>query len=201
MICKLLLKRKWPFPNRSAQRYTVGLLLLFVIPASAQRISMSDLVSYMSMPADKFDACMFQKGFVCYKSAGGLDGWTCLFAYSGNRLLTKPSEATALMQYSRNSRSDLLMYQMRSKEEYEALQKELLRLGYTLEPVATDRLTYILENTIITCQKTDTANGISANYEGYHISLAADGIEFLPEEDLYSKSTTLFVHCCPSQPD
>lgn len=157
---------------RISRWYLAGCLLLLGSSASAQRIRMSDLLTYMSLPADQFEARMFQKGFVCYKSTGGLNGWSCLFAYSGNTLLTIPAEASALMQYSRNSRSDLLMYQVHSKEDYESLQKQLVRLGYTLEPVAPDRLTYVLANTMITFKKTDSANGISSNYKGYQISLA-----------------------------
>jgi hypothetical protein len=174
MIHKLLHKPKALSvrSHRGIRRYVVCWLLLAAIPASAQRVSMSDLLTYMSLPAEKFDACMFQKGFVCYKSTGGLNGWTCLFAYNGNSLMLRPSDAMALMQYSRNSRSDLLMYQIRSKDDYELLQKELVRLGYNLEPVASDRLTYVLANTVITFQKTDSANGISSNYEGYQVALA-----------------------------
>ncbi|WP_460948503.1 hypothetical protein [Spirosoma daeguense] len=133
---------------------------------------MSELLTFMRLPASQFDSCMFQKGFVCYQSAGGLNGWTCLFAYNSNTLLTNPATATGLMQYSRNSRSDLLVYQVHSKAEYDALQKELIQLGYTVEPVANDRNTYIHEKTVVTCQQTDLSNGISGNYKGYTISLA-----------------------------
>ncbi|GAB3711532.1 hypothetical protein GCM10027592_49210 [Spirosoma flavus] len=134
---------------------------------------MAELLTYMRLPASQFDACMFQKGFVCYKSTGGLNGWTCLFAYNGNTLLNNPATAPGLIQYSRNSRSDLIVYQVHSKAAYEALQKELIELGYSIEPVANDRLTYVRNNTVVTCQKTGTDNGISGNYTGYTVSLAA----------------------------
>lgn len=160
--------------SRNTRRITclVG-LLFFVNTAFAQRVNMTDLLTYMSMPADQFDHCMLQKGFVCYKSEGGLTGWTCLFAYANNTLLIRPTTASAVIQYVRNGRTDILMYQVHSKEQCELLQKELIRLGYTIEPASTtqDRLTYSTDNTVVTCQKVDVSNGISGNYTGYSLSL------------------------------
>gem|GEM_PF-5357558 len=132
---------------------------------------MKDLLTYMSTPPGKFDNYMLHNGFICYKSEGSLTGWTCLFAYSGNTLLNRPALASSVIQYVRTSRSDILLYQVHSKEQCDELQNELISLGYTIDSTATKRLTYYRNNTVVTCQKTDTNNGISGNYTGYTLSL------------------------------
>ncbi|MCK8490229.1 hypothetical protein M0L20_00115 [Spirosoma sp. RP8] len=149
--------------------YTVSLLFL-ASSTFAQRVNLNELLTYMSLPAAQFDQCMFRKGFVCYKNESGVIGFTCLFAYSSNTLLTRPTTASALIQYVRTGRSDILMYQVRSKEECDQLQQQLIRQGYALEPVSSDRLTYVNNNVIVTCQKVDVNNAISGNYAGYNLS-------------------------------
>ncbi len=146
-------------------------LSLWTSTVFAQRIRMPDLLHCLSAPVDKFDACMFREGFVCYKSSGGLTGWTCLFAYQPTPFRQNPVTASGLIQYDRNSRSDILTYQVRSKEQYTALQGELIQLGYQIEPVLTDRKMYIKEDTVVTCQKAGTTAGMSGNYEGYLVTL------------------------------
>ncbi|RAI73843.1 hypothetical protein HMF3257_04470 [Spirosoma telluris] len=135
---------------------------------------MPDLFQCLSTSADKFEFSMFQQGFVCYKSTGGLNGWTCLFAYQPTPLVQEPSKVLAIMQYDRNSRSDILTYQVRSKEQYETLRKELIQLGYRVDPVVVDRQLFTSArdaNTIVTCQPATTSNGMSGNYEGYLFTL------------------------------
>ncbi|GAB4018246.1 hypothetical protein EXU85_14940 [Spirosoma sp. KCTC 42546] len=140
----------------------------------AQRVHMPDLFQCLSTSADKFDACMFREGFVCYKSSGGLNGWTCLFAYQPTPYIQDPSQSLALIQYDRNSRSDILTYQVQSKEQYETLRAELIKLGYQIDPVTTDRQLFTsakAANTIVTCQPVWSGNGMSGNYTGYLFTL------------------------------
>ncbi|WP_338870504.1 hypothetical protein WBJ53_22945 [Spirosoma sp. SC4-14] len=158
--------------SRPVSRFLgIACFLLCTQSAFSQQVKMKDLLTYMSTPPAQFDQYMFHNNFICYKSEGGLTGWTCLFAYSGNTLLNRPTVASSVIQYVRTSRSDILLYQVHSKEQCEELQNELIRLGYTIDPTATKRLTYTQNNTVVTCQKTDTNNGISGNYSGYTLSL------------------------------
>lgn len=149
-------------------------LQLWAVTSFAQRIHMPDLFQCLSTSADNFEYSMFQQGFVCYKSSGGLNGWTCLFAYHPSPLQQDPSKAMAIMQYDRNSRSDVLTYQVRSKEQYELLRAELSQLGYRIDPVIVDRQLFTSAkdaNTIVTCQPATTATGMSGNYDGYMFTL------------------------------
>ncbi|GAB4052733.1 hypothetical protein GCM10028810_55330 [Spirosoma litoris] len=149
-------------------------LFLWTSVSFAQRIHMPDLFQCLSASADKFEYSMFQQGFICYKSSGGLNGWTCLFAYHPSPLQQDPSKATAIIQYDRNSRSDVLTYQVRSKEQYELLRTELIKLGYTIDPVVVDRELFTSAkdaNTVVSCQPATNATGMSGNYEGYMFTL------------------------------
>lgn len=133
---------------------------------------MLDLLHCLSASVEQFDASMFRQGFVCYKSTGGLTGWTCLFAYQSTPLQQNPATAQALIQYDRNSLSDILMYQVHSEQQYIALQQELVQLGFKLEPLLTDRKMFIKADTIVTCRKAGTTGGMSDNYDGFLMTLA-----------------------------
>ena len=149
-------------------------LLFWTSVTYAQQLHMPDLFHCLKAPADQFDACMFRQGFVCYKSTGGLTGWTCLFAYQPTPLNQDPAHALALIQYDRNSRSDILTYQVRSKKQYERLRKELIRLGYSIDPVVADRELFTnarLDNMAVSCYRATTATGLSGNYDGYIFTL------------------------------
>lgn len=140
----------------------------------AQRVHAPDLFHCLTASASDFEACMFKQGFVCYMGQGGLNGWTCCFAYQPTPFRQAPDKASALIQYDRNSRSDILTYQVRTKKQYEKLCQELLRMGYRLDPVVKDRQLFAsakVPNTVVTCQPATTTTGMSGNYEGYQFTL------------------------------
>lgn len=148
-------------------------LLILTNTAFAQRVSMKELLTYLSCPPEKLDSYMVRNGFICYRSEGGLTNWTCLFAYANNMLVPIPDKASGLIQYVRTCRSNMVVYQLHSKEQCDLLQQELIQLGYTqLDPTTTNHPTFAHNNTIVTCQKAGTTNGISGNYTGYSLTLS-----------------------------
>ena len=153
--------------------YLLG-LSLWTSPLAAQRLHMPDLFHCLRATANEFDACMFRQGFICYQSTGGLAGLTCLFAYQPTPLRQEPDQASAIIQFDRNSRSDILTYQVHSRVQYDRLRTELIQLGFRIDPVVTDRELFVSaksENTIVSCHPAMTSTGMSGNYKGYIFTL------------------------------
>lgn len=161
------------------------LILVFVVlasPSFAQKVNMDELLKFVKMTPDEFDAQMFRRGFSCQKRQGSVTDWLCIYAYQQNNYLNSTKTASALMEYIANNQSNVLVYQMQSKDLYLSMQKHLLESGFSADNDtslgASGRRIFQKGKFIINFREADHSNGILGNYDGYSISVMYHRISF-----------------------